>query len=140
MLLGPIAQEPVQCSGHRVSGLHLWSPADIPKRIPDTWAAMLDIFIALAVIASAFNDLEAGEWREVLAKRMRLELFNKHLGKFLDAVLVVGIADVDDSAVTSLVFVLDDAEEAINAFCDFSKASLLLSTIDQLDRRPLDQI
>ena len=140
MLLGPIAQEPVQCSGHRASGFHLWSPADIPKGIPDTWAAMLDIFIALAVIASAFNDLESCEWREVLAKRMRLELFHQHLGKFLDAVLVIGISDVDDSAVTTLFFVLDDAEETVNAFGHFCEASLLLSTVHELDRRSLNQI
>ena len=140
MPLRPVAKEPVKSSRNRLSSLDLWPPSDISKGIPNARATMLHILIALAVVGTALDLPEAREWREVTSQWMGFEFLHQHLRQFADARLVLGIADIDDLAVTSVILVFDDPEEAIHSFFDFREASLLLTAIDQENGCALDEI
>ena len=71
---------------------------------------------------------------------MLLELFYQHISQFSNTEFVVGIPQVNDFSIAIIVLVFDYPEQPFDTVTDIGKAPLLISTVNQLDRRPLYQV
>ncbi|OMP10892.1 hypothetical protein COLO4_04188, partial [Corchorus olitorius] len=134
------AQEEVQRMLNGLFHLHLRLPVQAAFGVADARFAMLNVLIALAVVVAAFHFAEAGKRREAIAQRMAFEAGQQHLRQLFDARFVIRVTDVDDLPVAAAVFVLDDAEQRFDTVADVSKAALLLTAFDELDRRAFHQV
>ena len=71
---------------------------------------------------------------------MLLKPCHQKFGQFLDAGLVVGIADVDYSIIADTVSVLNDPVKTLNPVRDICKTTPLVSRVDELDRSALHKV
>ena len=71
---------------------------------------------------------------------MAFKAGQQHFRQLFDTRFVIRVADVDDLPVAAAVLVLNDAEQRFDTVADIGKAALLLTALNQLDRRTFDQI